>query len=153
MIRKSLMGALLIAAMGVVPMVAQDQGPGGRGGPGRGRGPGGPGGPGGPNILGMVRQLDLSEQQREQVRALMEEQRQSEPGAAVREAEQKLHAALLADTPDVAAIDALKSTLNAAHAAELDRQVALMLKVAQILTPAQREQLQNFAPPAGRRGR
>jgi Spy/CpxP family protein refolding chaperone len=101
----------------------------------------------------MVRQLDLSEQQREQVRAIMDEQRQSDPGAGVREAEQKLHAALLSDSPDVAAIESLKSTLNAAHAAELDRQVAAMLKVAQVLTPAQRQQLQKLAPPAGRRGR
>ncbi len=147
MTRRTFAVAALVAALGTIPMIAQGQGPGGGFGPGpqgRGRGPGGPGpgGPGGPNLLAMVNELDLSDAQRQQLRQIMEEARRAGgPGAGVREAEKKLHEAFLAETPDSAAIDALKAALNTAHAAELDHRVAMMLKVAQILTPAQREQL------------
>jgi Spy/CpxP family protein refolding chaperone len=97
--------------------------------------------------MAMVHRLDLTDAQRGQLRALMGEGRQSgNPGAAIREAEQKLHAAVLAETPDAAAIEALKTAVNAAHAAELDRRVAMMQKVAQILTPVQRSQLLQLHP-------
>ena len=98
-------------------------------------------------ILGMVHDLDLTDAQKQQIHALMEEQRNGgEPGAQIRAAEQKLHAALLADTPDLQAIEAAKAALNSAHAAELDHQVDLMQKVAQILTSVQRSQLLNREP-------
>ena len=130
--------AALAAALITAPLLAQAPGPGGRGrGPG-GRGPGGPG----MGILGMVRDLDLTDAQKQQIHALMEEQRKGgEPGAQIRAAEQKLHAALFAETPDLQAIDAAKTALNTAHAAELDQRVELMQKVAQILTSVQRSQL------------
>jgi Spy/CpxP family protein refolding chaperone len=70
----------------------------------------------------------------------------------MRAAEQKLHAAVLASTPDLQAIETAKAALNAAHAAELDHRVAMMLKAAQILTPAQRQALLTLQP-AGPRGR
>lgn len=149
MTRKTFAVAVLVAALGAIPMVAQGLGQGGRGGfggqaQGRGRGPGGPGGP---NLMAMVHRLDLTDAQRGQLRALMEEGRQSgDPAAAVREAEQKLHTAVLAETPDAAAIETLKAAANAAHAAELDRRVAMMQKVAQILTPVQRSQLLQLHP-------
>jgi len=137
MTRKLAAVAVLAAALITAPLVAQGQG--GRG-PG-GRGPGGPGGPG-MGILGMVRDLDLTDAQKQQIHALMEEQRKGgEPGAQIRAAEQKLHAALFAETPDLQAIDAAKTALNTAHAAELDQRVELMQKVAQILTSVQRSQL------------
>lgn len=102
----------------------------------------------------MVHRLeDLTDAQREQLRALAEEGRQGgDPGAGVRAAEQKLHAAVLANTPDLQAIETLKAALNAAHAAELDHRVGMMLKAAQILTPAQRQQLleKQAAGPRGR---
>ena len=169
MTRNTIIGAVLIAALGAVPMFAhgrgqgqgqvQGEGPrgGGEFGQGPGRGPGGrggPGGPGGPNVMAMVRQLDLTDAQREQVRALVDEERQQGgPGAAVREAEQKLQAAIFGDKQDAAAIEAARSALTSAHAAELDRRVVTMEKLAQILTPAQRQQLLKLEPPAGRRGR
>jgi len=99
-------------------------------------------------ILGMVHDLDLTDAQKQQIHALIEEQRKGgEPGAQIRAAEQKLHAALLAETPDLQAIEAAKAALNSAHAAELDQQVELMQKVAQILTSVQRSQLLNRRPP------
>ena len=139
--------AALAAALITAPLLAQAPGPGGRGrGPG-GRGPGGPG----MGILGMVHDLDLTDAQKQQIHALMEEQRKGgEPGAQIRAAEQKLHAALLAETPDLQAIEAAKAALNSAHAAELDHQVDLMQKVAQILTSVQRSQLLNREPPKTR---
>ena len=137
MTRRMVMAATLALSVGALPLLAQ--GPGQRPG-GPGRGPGGPGGP--PGILAMVHQLDLSDAQKDQLKALMDEGAQAgDPGAAVRAAEQKLHAAILADVPDLHAIELLKAALNGAHAAELDHRVAMMQKVAQILTPAQKQQL------------
>ena len=149
--RRIVMAAVLALSVGAISLLAQ--GPGQRpGGPGRGRG--GPGGPGGPGILAMVHQLDLTDAQREQLRALAEEGRQGgDPGAPMRAAEQKLHAAVLADTPDLQAIESLKAALNAAHAAELEHRVDMMRKIAQILTPAQRQQLLQMEPQGPPRGR
>ena len=103
----------------------------------------------------MVHRLeDLTDAQRDQLRGLAEEGRQAgDPGTGVRAVEQKLHAAVLANTPDLQAIETLKAALSAAHVAELDHRVGLMLKAAQILTPAQRQQLldkQTAGPPRGR---
>jgi Spy/CpxP family protein refolding chaperone len=142
--------AVLALSVGAISLLAQRPGrPGGRG---RG-GPGGPG-PGGPGIFALVNQLDLTDAQREQIRAAAEEGREANhPGTAIRAAEQKLHAAVLADTPDLQAIDSLKATLNAAQAAELDHRVEMLRRVAQILTPAQRQQLLQLQPQGPPRGR
>lgn len=135
--------AALAVTLAAAPLTAQ--GPGGRGG----RGPGGPGGPMG--MLPGLNQVGLTDAQRAQVRAVLEQERPTgDPGAQVRQAEQALHAAILADAPDASAIDAAKAALNAAHAAELDHRVQVMEKIAQILTPAQRQQLAQLPPPPGR---
>jgi Spy/CpxP family protein refolding chaperone len=147
MTRKMMMAGALVAAL-AIPVLAHQQG---QAGPGR-AGRGGPGGPGGPNLIGAAMRLDLTDAQREQLRAIAGEDRKDGPGAGIREAEQKLHAAVLADTQDAAAIEGLKAALNSAHAAELDHRIALMQKVAQILTPAQRQQLLTLRPE-GRGGR
>jgi Spy/CpxP family protein refolding chaperone len=154
MTRRLVIAAALALSMGALPLLAQ--GPGGQrlGGPGHG-GPGGPGAPGGrPGILGMLHQLDLTDAQREQLHALLEDSRPAAaPGATIRDAEQKLHAAVLADTPDLRAIESLKAALNTAYAAELEHRIEMMQKIAQILTPAQKQQLlqlQPQGPPHGR---
>lgn len=153
MTRRMVMAATLALSVGAVSLLAQ--GPGQRpGGPGRGPGGMGPGGP--PGMLAMVHRLeDLTDAQREQLRALADEGRQGgDPGAGVRAAEQKLHAAVLANAPNLQAIETLKAALNTAHAAEIDHRVGMMQKVAQILTPAQKQQLLNLQPTGshGRRG-
>ena len=90
---------------------------------------------------------------KQQIDQIMQDARpEGEPGAAVRDTEQKLHAAVLADAPDTATIDNLKAALNSAHSAELEHRVSTMIKVAQVLTPAQRQQLLNLRPQGGRRG-
>ena len=132
MTRRIVIAAALVLSVGALPALAQGPGPGGPG-----RGPGGP-----PGILAMVHHLDLTDAQKDQLKALADEGRQAgDPGAAVQAAEQKLHAAILADVPDLRAIEIAKAAVNAAHAAELERRVAMMQKIAQILTPAQRQQL------------
>lgn len=154
MTRRIAITAALALSLGALPLLAQ--GPGQRaGGQGRGPGRGGPGGPDGPpGIFAMVRGLDLTDAQREQLRGLMEANRPAgDPAEGVRAAEQKLHAAVLADTPDLQAIESLKAALNASHASELDHRIEMMQKVAQILTPAQREQLLKTPPQGPPRGR
>jgi Spy/CpxP family protein refolding chaperone len=159
MTRNFVMAGALVAALGAIPVVAHQQGQQGTVGRGmRGEGPGGPGrggrgGPGGPNLIGAASRLELSDAQREQLKALAEEERKDDRGMGLRETEQKLHAAVLADTADTAAIEGLKAALNSAHAAELDRRISTMQKVAQILTPAQRQQLLNLQPDGRGRGR
>jgi Spy/CpxP family protein refolding chaperone len=140
MTRRFLVAAVLAIGLSALPAFAQ--GPGqGIGAPGRG-GRGGPGGPGfGPGFMPMLQQLDLSDQQREQIRSLMEANRPTSDPGQLRAAELKLHAAILGDNPDQQAIDAARTTINAAHAAELDHQIDILAKVAQILTPDQRQQL------------
>jgi len=156
MTRHTVIAAALVLALGTLPLVAQGVGGGFQGGqraggPGRG-GRGGPGGPGG--IFPGLNRIDLSDPQREQVRAVLEQGRQSgDPGDKLRQAEQALHAALLADAPNPQAVESARAALNAAHAAELDHRIDLMQKIAQILTPAQRQQLAALPGPGGPRGR
>lgn len=156
--RTLIAAALLAAGLSALPVLAQGPGQGfgrGRGtaGPGApgGRGPGGPG----PGILAAVHRLnDLTDVQREQLRALREDRPEAgEPGQDIRAAEQKLHAAILSDSPDLQAIEALKAALNRAHAEGLNRRIELLQRVAQILTPAQRQELAGHwsqGPPHGR---
>ena len=86
MTRRMVMAATLALSVGAVSLLAQGPGPSPGRGPG-GMGPGGPGGP--PGILAMVNRLeDLTDAQREQLRALAEEGRQGgNPGAGVRAVE------------------------------------------------------------------
>jgi Spy/CpxP family protein refolding chaperone len=144
------MGIVAVLAIAIaIPLVAYGRQR--QGGPG-GRGFGGPGGPLG--IMPMVHQLDLTDAQREQLRALMGDARKGgDPGQQARAAEQKLHAAILADPPDLQAIEGLKAALNTAHASELDRRIEMMQKVAQILTPAQRQQALKLESERPQRGR
>ncbi len=110
---------------------------------GQGRGFGGPGrGPGFGGPLPMLRQLDLSDTQREQIKALTDAQRNNADQSPVRklmELQRSLQTALLADTPDTAQIDQLRVSISEAEAAALAARIDLQLKIAQILTPAQRQ--------------
>jgi Spy/CpxP family protein refolding chaperone len=118
-------------------------------------GPGGGPGPGGP--LPILRALNLTDAQREQVRAIMAERKDTAPpGAKIGELQRKLEAAILADTPDHAAIDELKSAIVAAHNEELAARIDVETRIAQILTPEQRAQARDILskePAPGFRGR
>jgi len=135
MTRRIVLTTVMAAALGAVSVMAQGAGQGQA--RGRGFGPGGP-----PGVFPMLHQLDLTDAQQQQLRTMMQDERRANDQAVqVHSAEQKLHAALLADTPDLQAIETLKAALNSAHAAELDHRIEMMQKVAQILTPAQRQKL------------
>ena len=131
--------AALALSLGALPLLAQGPGRGGRGGPGP------------MGVFPGLNEVGLSDQQREQVRGILEQERQAgAPGQGVRQAEQALHAAVLADAPDPHAIQAAKGALATAQSAELDHRVDLMQKIAAVLTPAQRQQLAQLQPPGGR---
>jgi Spy/CpxP family protein refolding chaperone len=127
--------AVLIAAAGF--SMANAQGRGQRG-PGPGGGPGGPGfggrGPG-----GFERLADLTDEQRKQVQAILQEDRASREGppAAVI-LHRQLEAEILADAPDNQKIDTLRQQLIQAQGEELAHRIQLQRKIAQVLTSEQR---------------
>ena len=128
------------------------QPPAGRG-PGPGQGRGGPGGP-----LPILRQLNLTDAQREQVKALdrrtASARRRAVAGPKAQGAAARAQAAVFADTPDSAQIDQLRAGIAEAEAAVLAARVDLQLKVAQILTPEQRKQARELTDRRpGRAGR
>lgn len=126
-----------VAAMFVASVaIAGGQGPGQ--GQGRRGGPGGPGfgGPGGPRpLMGLMQ--DLTEEQRTQVRAIMEEQREQGPPADAK-LRRDLEAELLADAPNDAKIEELRQQIVVATGERLARHIAVQKKIAQVLTAEQR---------------
>jgi periplasmic protein CpxP/Spy len=125
-------------------------------GPGAGPGRGGPGGP-----MAIIRQLNLTDAQREQIKALTDAERAARaqtggqaPVRTVFDLQRSLEAAIFADTPDTAQIDQLKASIADAEAAALAGRIDLQLKIAQILTPEQRAQARELtAQRANRVGR
>lgn len=131
----------IVAAVAVLALAASAsltaQPPQGRGFGGRGLGPGGPGGPGrGPGPV--LHQLNLTEEQREQVRALAEEERKTKPQGNMMELQKQLQTAIFSDTADLAKIEELKAAIASAEAALLSKRIDHELKIAQILTVEQR---------------
>jgi Spy/CpxP family protein refolding chaperone len=118
-----------------------------RGGPGVGRGPGAPG-------FGLM--ADLSEEQRKQVQAILQEERAAHEGrAALMAVHRELRTELLADVPDEQKIDELRRKLAEAQTEALTREIEVQRKIAQVLTPEQRakarERLAQAPTPRGRR--
>ena len=126
--------AIVLAAAVVVPVIAQ---PPQRGG---GRGPGGGMPPGAP--MGLLRELNLTDAQREQIRALTEQRRgqADNPRRKVGDLERQLQVAVFADAPDQQKIDDLKRAVAAATAEELTARIELQSQIAEVLTPEQRAQ-------------
>ncbi len=119
-------------------------------GPPAGAGPRGQG-PGrmfGPGALppGLIARLQLTDQQRADIRSLVTEQRAARHSANIkqRDLRQQLDAQVFADTPDTAKIKDLQSQIAAAQADGLAARVDLQVKIAQILTPDQRAQALTF---------
>jgi protein CpxP len=132
------------------------------GGPGRGFGPRG----GGP--LSSLRGIDLTDEQKEQIRTIREEARQAQGGQAADDPagrgprrgpgrggpefdlHRQLQAELFADSPDQQKIAALQQQLIAAHSTRLAHQSAIEQKIAQVLTAEQREQVRQRLAEGGR---
>ena len=143
-----------LAGLVSIPMMAQE--PQWRGmGRGMGMGPGGraPGGPGG-GPMGLLRGIELTDAQRDQIRAIMDQHREEAPGMKVRELDQQLQLAILADTPDPQKVDELKAAVSTAAAEQLGTRIDVETRIVQILTPAQRtqarENISKMGPPPGR---
>ena len=128
------MAAVVIGAAAVVSVAAQP--------PGQGFGRGHRGfGPGGPGPMAMLRQLDLTDAQRTQIRAIMDEHRPARAQMTkMRDLQKQLQDAILADNVDQAKIEELKTAIAQAEAAALDARIDIGLKIAQVLTPEQRAQ-------------
>jgi Spy/CpxP family protein refolding chaperone len=158
--KKTVWAAIAVLAMAaLIPLAAygtqetrqqpQEQGRG------RGFGPG-PGGPGGPGAMRVLQRLDLTETQREQVKAILDERRDERP-AHMMQLQQQLQAAIFADTVDLAKIEALKGQIASAEAALLSARIDTETRIAQLLTPEQRAKARELVanrpgPARGRRG-
>jgi Spy/CpxP family protein refolding chaperone len=160
--KKAVWTAMAIVAIAAMIPVAAAQGPQGRGGRGPGGGFGGPGGPGGgPGGRGgpggpaaILHQLNLTDAQREQLKAIHEERREERPGANMMELQKQLQTALFADTVDLAKIEELKTAIASAEAAMLSARIDTELKINQILTAEQRAKARDLlAKGPGQRGR
>jgi Spy/CpxP family protein refolding chaperone len=151
---------VFVAIVALIPAAAHGPQAGGRG-PGRGfgaqGGPGGPGGRGGPGgPMAILQQLNLTEEQREQVKAIMGDRREARPGSNLAELQKQLHTAIFADTVDLAKLEQLKAAIASAEAAMLSARIDTELKIAQLLTAEQRAKARELsatgAPGRGRRG-
>jgi Spy/CpxP family protein refolding chaperone len=99
----------------------------------------------------VLQQLNLTDAQRDQVRAILEERRNDRPDAKMPELQQQLQAAVYADTPDTAKIEQLKSAIAAADASRLAAQIDTELRIAQVLTPEQRAKARELVTKRPRR--
>ena len=152
---KSVVKTGIVAAVAAVFVasvaVAGGQGPG----QGQRRGPGF-GGPGGRGLMPGIMQ-DLTEEQRGQIRAIVQEQRGDQQGPpADAKLRHDLEAELLADPPNDQKIEELKQQILAAQAQGLERHIATQKRIAQVLTPEQRakaRERQAEGPRQGRGGR
>jgi periplasmic protein CpxP/Spy len=117
-----------------------------------GRGPGR--GPGAGGLMPVQRGLNLTDAQREQIRALTEQRHAAgDPVRNLMDLERQLQTAILADTPDQQKIEELKNSIAAASAQELAARIDLQSRIAQVLTPEQRAQAREAVGKGpGRRG-
>jgi Spy/CpxP family protein refolding chaperone len=136
--------AMLVAGAVAIPVIAQPP----QGGRGPGRGPAFDG------ALPILRELNLTDAQREQIRAITDAQRSADnPRRNLMDLERQLHGALLADTPDLQKIEELKTSIASASAAALVARIDVESRIAQVLTPEQRAQAREALEKApGRRG-
>ena len=136
--------AIILGAAVAIPVMAQP--PQGGRGPGRGPGPDG--------VLPILRNLNLTDAQREQIRAITEAQRgTNNPRRNLMDLERQLQGAIFSDAPDQQKIDDLKNSIAAANAADLAARIDLASRISQILTPEQRAQARDaLAQGPGRRG-
>jgi len=141
-----------VAGLIAVSAFALADAQGGAGQRGPGGGPGGPGfGRGGPG--GLARFADLTDDQRTQVQAILEEDRASRQGPpAAMALQRQLDAEILADVPDEQKIDTLRQQLVQAQTEAVARHIGLQRKIAQVLTAEQRAKARERLAEAPQRG-
>ena len=155
MIKTAVVGAVAAAFVASVAVASShragdQQPPQGQGAGQQRRGPGGPGGRG----FGGPIYADLTEQQREQIKAIHDAQQDSrqEPPADAK-LRQQLELELLADTPNDQTIETLKQQIAAAQLEGLTRHIAVQKQISQILTAEQRAKARERIAEAPRAGR
>lgn len=130
------------------PAQGQRGGPGGPDGfGGFGRGRGGPGGPGGPLAGLPLRELNLNDSQREQVRAILDSQ-QSETRAVAEKAmaaREALHAATTSPSLDEGLVRAKAAELAAIESDLAVSRARIFADVFQILTPEQQAKVKELS--------
>ena len=130
MINKTRTAAVVfaLAAMAALASPLAAQAPGGRA-------PGAPGfGRGGPGPLFGLGRLDLTDAQKEQVKALTADRAKRTAGRTLAGLERDLNAAILAESPDTAKIEQLKTSILEAQTAAINERVDMQLEIARILT-------------------
>jgi protein CpxP len=149
------LSVMMTAALGLAAYTfAGAQAPERRGPAGFG-GPGGPGGRGGPGAIAMLRGLDLTDQQKADIKAIRDGERDARSGPpADAQLRRQLQAEVFADAPDAQKLASLQQQIVQADAARLAQQIATEQKVAQILTAEQRAKVRDDLAkgPQGRRG-
>lgn len=156
----SVLGLALVAGTGAAVFAAREQGPQGPGmmGPGgRGmRGPGGPGDPGGPGgPLMALRGLDLTDTQREQVKATMDGHKSEFEGVGSRmqAARQALDTAITAETFDEGAVRQKAADVALVEADGAVLRAKVHSEVWALLTPEQQAKAKTLKTEmASRRG-
>ena len=145
MLKTGVVGAIAAAFVASIA-IAEGQEPWQRRGPAVG-------GPGGRGMMSGIMQ-DLTDQQRTQVRAIMEEQRAGREGPpADATLRRDLEAELLADVPNDQKIEELKQQILTAQAEGLTRHIAVQKRVAQVLTAEQRAKARERLSEGPREGR
>ena len=124
---KRLMIVLALAVAVAAPLAAQPQGQGGRG---RMMGPGGP--------FAVLRGLNLTDDQRQQIKAILDQNRPGVPPDGMN-LERKLHAAIISG--DAGTVETMKTQLLQAREQQIDREIAVLQQIAPILTADQKQQL------------
>lgn len=129
-------GAAVAASLLIVPLVlaAQPRGPHGRGGFDRGRG--------GP--MRLLRELDLTDAQREQVKAIFDEARTSGTMKRMMEARKALEDAVQSGTADEGTLRQLAYDLGEVEGDAAVERAQIHARILQLLTPEQREKLQTL---------
>jgi Spy/CpxP family protein refolding chaperone len=154
---KRLTGSVIITA--VLGLAAYTM----AGAQGPGRGPGfGPGleGRRGPGAASVLRGVQLTDEQREQIRAIREQEREQPAAPPVAaQLHRQLQAEIFAEAPDANKLAELQHQIAQAHAARLAKEIEVEQKIAQVLTPEQRAQVRERLAqqpervgPRGRRG-
>lgn len=103
---------------------------------------------GGP-FMAVFQLQDLSEQQKADIRAVLDQQRNGADPQRDRglDLQHRLMQAVFADTPDTAAIVQLKQQIAAADADALAARIDVQTRIAQILTSEQRRTLRDRPLP------
>ena len=141
---KSAAAIAAVATLATIQIAAAGQGRGGAAA-------GGPAGPG-PGPLPILRGLNLTDSQREQIRSIARAEREQNGPRAGADLHRQLQLALFSETPDQGKIEELKAAIATESAARLARRIELETRIAQVLTPEQRTLLRDRVSKAGGRG-